>query len=92
MTSDGNRDAHKRTGVWLSGTLMFKYLGYSLSLDPGHLKPCKIFQAFQNPYTSQNTEAMAEAINRIYDDAVASGLLPGISVFSGDKDGKCHTP
>ncbi|KAM7205111.1 Beta-lactamase/transpeptidase-like protein [Naviculisporaceae sp. PSN 640] len=31
---------------------------------------------------------MAESINKIYDDAVASGILPGISVFAGDKDGK----
>jgi hypothetical protein len=31
---------------------------------------------------------MAENIDKVYEDAVASGLLPGISVIAGDKDGK----
>jgi len=30
---------------------------------------------------------MAQKINKVYDDAVASGLLPGVSLFAGDKDG-----
>ncbi|KAI1389324.1 beta-lactamase/transpeptidase-like protein [Hypoxylon trugodes] len=30
---------------------------------------------------------MAEKIDKIYEDAIAAGLLPGASVFAGDKDG-----
>ncbi|KAK4156106.1 beta-lactamase/transpeptidase-like protein [Chaetomidium leptoderma] len=30
---------------------------------------------------------MAQKINKLYEDAVASGLLPGVSVIAGDKDG-----
>ncbi|KAI2618278.1 beta-lactamase/transpeptidase-like protein [Hypomontagnella submonticulosa] len=31
---------------------------------------------------------MAQKIDKIYEDAIASGLLPGVSAFAGDKDGK----
>ncbi|CAG9943108.1 unnamed protein product [Clonostachys rosea f. rosea IK726] len=31
---------------------------------------------------------MSEEIEKIYDDVVASGLLPGVSVFAGDRSGK----
>jgi len=30
----------------------------------------------------------AERIDKVYEDAVASGLLPGVSVIAGDKSGK----
>lgn len=35
---------------------------------------------------------MAEIIDKVYEDAVATGLLPGVSVIAGDKDGKLHQP
>ncbi|KAK5991673.1 carboxylate methylbutanoyltransferase [Cladobotryum mycophilum] len=31
---------------------------------------------------------MAQRIDKVYEDAVASGLLPGVSVFAGNKDGE----
>jgi hypothetical protein len=31
---------------------------------------------------------MSEEIEKIYDDVVASGLLPGVSVFAGDRSGR----
>ncbi|KAI0376203.1 beta-lactamase/transpeptidase-like protein [Hypomontagnella monticulosa] len=31
---------------------------------------------------------MAQQIDKIYEDAIASGLLPGVSAFAGDRDGK----
>lgn len=31
---------------------------------------------------------MAQNIDKLYEDAIASGLLPGISLFAGDKNGK----
>lgn len=31
---------------------------------------------------------MAQEIDNIYEEAVASGLLPGASLIAGDKDGK----
>lgn len=33
---------------------------------------------------------MAQKIDGVYEDAVASGLLPGVSVIAGDKDGECY--
>ncbi|KAI1098474.1 beta-lactamase/transpeptidase-like protein [Jackrogersella minutella] len=30
---------------------------------------------------------MSEKIDKIYQDAIASGILPGVSLFAGDKDG-----
>ncbi|KAI0842382.1 beta-lactamase/transpeptidase-like protein [Hypoxylon sp. FL0890] len=30
---------------------------------------------------------MAQKIDKLYEDAIASGLLPGVSLFAGDKDG-----
>jgi hypothetical protein len=37
---------------------------------------------------------MAENIDKVYEDAVASGLLPGVAVIAGDKNGElqqdCH--
>lgn len=31
---------------------------------------------------------MAGKIDQVYDDAIASGLLPGVSVIAGGRDGK----
>lgn len=31
---------------------------------------------------------MAQKIDQVYENAVASGLLPGVSVIAGDKDGE----
>ncbi|KAI1474418.1 beta-lactamase/transpeptidase-like protein [Daldinia eschscholtzii] len=31
--------------------------------------------------------AMTQSIDKIYEDAIASGLLPGVSAFAGDRDG-----
>jgi hypothetical protein len=31
---------------------------------------------------------MADRIDKVYEDAVSSGLLPGVSVIAGDRDGK----
>lgn len=35
-----------------------------------------------------HTIMAAERIDKLYEDAVASGLLPGVSVIAGDKSGK----
>ncbi len=32
---------------------------------------------------------MAHNIDKIYQEAVTSGLLPGVSVFAGDNNGRC---
>lgn len=29
-------------------------------------------------------------INRVYEEAIESGLLPGVSLLAGDKDGMLH--
>lgn len=34
---------------------------------------------------------MEQNIDKIYKEAIASGLLPGVSLIAGDKDGK-HLP
>ena len=34
---------------------------------------------------------MANQIDKVYGDAVSSGLLPGVSVIAGDKNGECNT-
>lgn len=53
-----------------------------------------LFSFIYFPFTYHSTLiatkplTMSEEIEKIYDDLVAAGLLPGVTVFAGDRSGR----